>query len=178
MKYLLATLVFMTLMTSKIIFDFNKDSNIKEWRIVNDGVMGGLSVGSFTLSADGHGVFKGDISLENNGGFSSVRYQFDKLRVTKESYISIKLKGDGKKYQFRVKDDSNNYYSYITTFRTSGEWEEIKISLKDMYPSFRGRKLDLPNFSKDYIEEIAYLIGNKKTENFILLIDEIALERL
>tara|TARA_R110000744_G_scaffold19589_4_gene51601 strand:- start:1080 stop:1616 length:537 start_codon:yes stop_codon:yes gene_type:complete len=178
MKYLLATLVFMTLMTSKIIFDFNKDSNIKEWRIVNDGVMGGLSVGSFTLSADGHGVFKGEISLENNGGFSSVRYQFDKLRVTKESYISIKLKGDGKKYQFRVKDDSNNYYSYITTFRTSGEWEEIKISLKDMYPSFRGRKLDLPNFSKDYIEEIAFLIGNKKTENFILLIDEIALERL
>ncbi|MEQ8219190.1 MAG: CIA30 family protein [Arenibacter sp.] len=176
MKYLLATLVFMTLMTSKIIFDFNKDANIQEWRIVNDGVMGGLSVGSFTLSADGHGVFKGEISLENNGGFSSVRYQFDKLRVTKESYISIKLKGDGKKYQFRVKDDSNNYYSYISTFPTTGEWEEIKISLKDMYPSFRGRKLDMPNFSKDHIEEIVFLIRNKRSENFLLLIDKITLD--
>ncbi|RAJ12234.1 CIA30 family protein [Arenibacter echinorum] len=178
MKYLLATLVFMTLMTSKIIFDFNKDSNIKEWRIVNDGVMGGLSVGNFSLSADGHGLFKGEISLENNGGFSSVRYRFNKTKVTKDSYISIKLKGDGKKYQFRVKDDSSNYYSYIVTFPTSGEWEEVKISLKDMYPSFRGRKLDMPNFSKDEIEEIVFLIGNKRTENFTLLLDKIALDQL
>lgn len=176
MKYLLATLVFMTLMTSKIIFDFNKDSNIKEWRIVNDGVMGGLSVGSFTLSPNGHGLFMGEISLENNGGFSSVRYRFEKLKVTEDSNITIKLKGDGKNYQFRVKDDSNNYYSYIVTFPTSGEWEEIKISLKDMYPSFRGRKLDMPNFSKNSIEEIVFLIGNKRTENFTLLIDKIALD--
>ena len=176
MKYLLATLVFMTLMTSKIIFDFNKDSNIKQWRIVNDGVMGGLSVGSFTLSPNGHGLFKGEISLENNGGFSSVRYRFEKLQVTEDSKITIKLKGDGKNYQFRVKDDSSNYYSYIVTFPTSGEWEEIKISLKDMYPSFRGRKLDMPNFSKNSIEEIVFLIGNKRTENFTLLIDKIALD--
>lgn len=177
MKYLLATLVFMTLMTSKIIFDFNKNSNIKEWRIVNDGVMGGLSVGSFTLSPDGHGLFAGKISLENNGGFSSVRYKFDKLQVTADSYISIQLKGDGKKYQFRVKDDSSTYYSYITTFPTSGEWEEIRVSLKDMYPSFRGRKLDLPNFSKEYIEEIVFLFGNKRTESFQLLIDKIVLHQ-
>ena len=176
MKYLLATLVFMTLMTSKIIFDFNKYSNIKEWRIVNDGVMGGLSVGSFTLSPNGHGLFKGEISLENNGGFSSVRYRFEKLQVTEDGKITIKLKGDGKNYQFRVKDDSSNYYSYIVTFPTSGEWEEIKISLKDMYPSFRGRKLDMPNFSKNSIEEIVFLIGNKRTENFTLLIDKIALD--
>ena len=122
MKYLLATLVFMTLMTSIMIFDFNKDSNIQDWRIVNDGVMGGLSVGSFTLSPEGHGLFQGEISLENNGGFSSVRYRFNKTQVTNDSYITLKLKGDGKKYQFRVKDDSSTYYSYISTFSTSRDW--------------------------------------------------------
>ena len=173
----MATLVFMTLKTSKIIFDFNKNSNIKEWRIVNDGVMGGLSVGSFTLSPDGHGLLEGEISLENNGGFTSVRHRFDKLQVTAYSYISIHLKGDGKKCQFRVKDDSSTNYSYINTFATSGEWEEIRVSPKDMYPSFRGRKLDLPNFSKEYIEEIVFLIGNKRTENFQLLIDKITLHQ-
>jgi len=128
------------------------------------------------LSPNGHGLFKGEISLENNGGFSSVRYRFEKLQVTEDSNITIKLKGDGKNYQFRVKDDSNNYYSYIVTFPTSGEWEEIKITLKDMYPSFLGRKLDMPNFSKNSIEEIVFLIGNKRTENFALLIDKIALD--
>ncbi|MDX1769545.1 MAG: CIA30 family protein, partial [Arenibacter troitsensis] len=45
-----------------------------------------------------------------------------------------------------------------------------------MYPSFRGRKLDMPNFSKNSIEEIVFLIGNKRTENFTLLIDKIALD--
>ena len=45
-----------------------------------------------------------------------------------------------------------------------------------MYPSFRGRRLDEPNFSHDYIEEIVFLIGNKKNENFELIIDKIALK--
>lgn len=175
MKFLFDTIIFFMLINPFTIFDFNKDSNIRDWQIVNDGVMGGLSVGKFSLSPDGYGLFKGEISLENNGGFSSVRHGFDKIQVTKDSYIDIRLKGDGKNYQFRVKDDSSNYYSYITTFSTTGEWEEIKISLKDMYPSFRGRKLDLPNFSKDYIEEIVFLIGNKKAEKFNLMLDKIVL---
>jgi len=42
-----------------------------------------------------------------------------------------------------------------------------------MYPSFRGRKLDQPNFSKDCIEEIAFLFGNKSQEKFKLIIDKI-----
>jgi hypothetical protein len=45
-----------------------------------------------------------------------------------------------------------------------------------MYPSFRGRKLDAPNFSHDNIEEIVFLIGNKKNERFELIIDKIALK--
>jgi hypothetical protein len=57
-------------------------------------------------------------------------------------------------------------------FLTSGEWQEIKIPLKEMYPSFRGRRLNQPNFSTHYMEEIAFLIGNKKEENFELLIDK------
>jgi hypothetical protein len=59
---------------------------------------------------------------------------------------------------------------------TSGEWQEIKIPLKDMYPSFRGKRLYLPHFSEEYMEELVFLIGNKKPEKFKLLIDSIALE--
>lgn len=158
------------------IFDFDEDISIQAWRIVNDGVMGGRSNGSFSLSAEGHGLFAGQISLENNGGFSSVRYQCDKVNVTKESRIAIRLKGDGKRYQFRVKDNSRNYYSYIISFDTSGEWEDIEISLSNMYPSFRGRRLNMPNFAHEAIEEIVFLIGNKKAESFELLIDKIELK--
>jgi hypothetical protein len=169
-------MILFSLTSSYVIFDFTTESDIQNWIIVDDVVMGGRSSGSFTLNADGHGVFEGYVSLENNGGFSSVRYNFKKIPINEYTKVVITLKGDGKEYQFRVKSSSGDYYSYIAPFVTSGEWQEIEIPLNDMYPSFRGRRLDLPNFSNDYIEEIAFLIGNKKQEKFKLLIDKIELK--
>ena len=176
MKYFICTMILSSSMSLAVIFDFNKKSNVEDWVIVDDGVMGGRSKGNFKLSKDGFGVFEGKISLENNGGFSSLRYKFPKIETKEYSKVVLKLKGDGKQYQFRVKTNSGDYYSYITTFSTSGKWQEIEIPLKDMYPSYRGRKLDQPNFSGDYIEEIMFLIGNKKEENFKLLLDNLELK--
>ena len=157
------------------VFDFQKSSDISRWRVVNDGVMGGLSSGSFRLNSDGYAVFKGSVSLENNGGFTSVRYGTGRISVVGKSKMVLRLKGDGKNYQFRVKADAGDYYSYITTFRTSGKWEEVEIPLSDLYPSFRGRTLNQPNFSNEYIEELTFLIANKRNENFELVIDKIVL---
>ena len=162
-------------MVSHTIFDFNQKSDLNNWVVIDDVVMGGKSSGSFGLSPEGYGVFKGSISLDNNGGFSSVRYKFERKLIKDFNNIILKIKGDSKKYQFRIKSNSGDYYSYISTFSTNGDWQEIKIPLKNMYPSFRGRKLDKPIFSGDYIEEIAFLIGNKKEEKFQLLIDKIEL---
>ncbi|MDX1463066.1 MAG: CIA30 family protein [Marinirhabdus sp.] len=176
MKLAITLVSLFLLNTSHMIFDFNTDSSLKNWQVVDDGVMGGLSQGTFTISEEGHGVFSGTVRLENNGGFSSVRYSFDALNVTPNTKICIRLKGDGKQYQFRVKDDQNTRYSYIMPFDTNGEWETVEISLADMYPSFRGRRLDLPKFDKDNIEELVFLIGNKRKEQFELRIDQIELK--
>jgi len=176
MKHLIYMILLFSLMASKVIFDFNKNSDIQDWMIVDDVVMGGESAGSFKLNAEGFGVFEGNISLDNNGGFSSLRYRFPKITVKDYTSIIIKLKGDRKNYQFRIKSNSGDYYSYIAPFSSSGEWQEIEIPLKDMYPSFRGKRLDQPNFHEGTIEEIAFLIGNKKAENFKLIIDKIELK--
>lgn len=162
-------------MNTYTLFDFSKNAPIEDWRIVNDGVMGGLSTSNFMLSPKGHGQFSGTVSLENNGGFASVRYRFAKVDVQSFEKVTIRLKGDGKAYQFRIKDDADHRYSYIGPFKTSGEWETIEIPLKTMYPAFRGRRLNIGNFSESSIEEVAFLIGNKKNEDFKLLIDNIEL---
>lgn len=175
MKYLICSMVLVSSLSSHIIFDFNKNSSISNWIVVDDVVMGGKSNGNFQLNKDGKGVFSGKISLDNNGGFSSVRYGFNKLNIEKFKSIVLKIKGDGKNYQFRIKYKSSNYASYITSFSSSGEWQEIEIPLNSMYPSFRGRKLDEPNFFHKSIEEVTFLIANKKNEEFILLIDKIEL---
>jgi len=176
MKPIAFFLLVMTMNTSTPIFDFTKNSNISSWRIVDDVVMGGRSNGQFGLNSNGHGKFSGEVSLENNGGFSSLRYDMETLNVSSYTKVCITLKGDGKPYQFRVKANKNERYSYIKTFKTSGTWETISINLNEMYPAFRGRILNYPNFNKTTIEEIAFLIGNKKAEKFELLIDSIVLK--
>ena len=176
MNYILLLLIINTPTNTIKIFNFNKKSNIYSWRIVDDVVMGGKSSSTITINEEGHGVFSGNVSLENYGGFSSVRHIFEPISVTKTNKISLKIKGDGKDYQLRIKDNSRNYYSYIKTFSTTGDWQEIEVSLNDMYPSFRGRKLNSPNFSHKTLEEITFLIANKKNENFQLIIDKIELK--
>ena len=47
-----------------------------QWSIVNDDVMGGISQGQ-AQAVDDVLLFRGQISLENNGGFSSVSFKPD-----------------------------------------------------------------------------------------------------
>ncbi|NNE32303.1 MAG: CIA30 family protein [Winogradskyella sp.] len=158
------------------LFNFTDNSDISNWKIVDDGVMGGKSYGNFALNRDGHGIFTGNISLKNNGGFSSVHYYFDRLNTKDFSKFIIRIKGDGKPYQFRVKDKQDTRHSYVYKFTTTGNWQTVTIPFSEMQPSFRGYKMTIPNFNGAFMEEVAFLIGNKKEEQFELLINSITLE--
>lgn len=158
-----------------LIFDFDKKSDISNWQIIDDVVMGGRSNGQFFLNEKGNAIFEGNVSLENNGGFSSLHYKFDRKEITGYKKVKIHLKGDTKRYQFRVKSNQNDKHSYISYFQTTGEWEIITIDLTDMIPTFRGQKLDLPSYDAKNLSEIAFLIGNKQEQNFKLEIDKIEL---
>jgi len=159
-----------------ILIDFNKDSNLNNWTVVDDVVMGGRSDGHFEINQDGNAVFQGRVSLENNGGFSSVRYNFDQIKMEGYSKIKIRIKGDGKQYQFRVKSNKFDRHSYIYSFESKGDWEIVNIPLSEMEPGFRGRKLDMPNYPANTLAEVAILISNKKAESFRLEIDRMTLE--
>lgn len=170
------TLMLMYTINTSVIFDFSKSNNMEGWFIVNDGVMGGRSQSTFALNTEGNGLFKGEVSLENNGGFASVHYRFQPKDIKEAKKLVLTIKGDGKKYQARIYANVSDYYSYIAYFTSTGEWQTVEIPLADMYPSFRGRKLDKPNFSGKSIEEIAILIANNKAENFQLEISKIELK--
>lgn len=164
------------IMTSTTLYNFNKNSLQKDWLVVDDGVMGGLSQGYFEINKEGNGVFKGDVSLDNNGGFSSIRHRLNLSDINPTSAVVIRLKGDGKNYQFRVKAKTSDYHSYQYEFSTSGKWEEIKIPLNKFTPTFRGTTPNLPNFDKFTLQEIGFLISNKKEESFRLELDHITLQ--
>ncbi len=175
MRYLIIMAVLSSCLLPRNVFNFTENSDVSNWVTVDDVVMGGKSFSSFRLNSDGYGVFEGSLSTDNNGGFCSVHYTFNQESLKGCKSINIRLLGDGLKYQCRIKSNSSDYFSYISPFTTSGKWQEIKIPLKTMFPSFRGRRLEKPYFSNTYFEQITFLIANKKNVDFKLLIDRIEL---
>lgn len=176
MKIFHILLSFILMTTHTVIFDFIENATISSWNIQDDRVMGGISQGKFELTKQGHGRFYGNVTVESNGGFSSVQNNDLDIKVDLEHTIRLKVKGDGNTYQFRVQQSLNIRESYIKEFKTTGAWQTIEIKLGDMTPSFRGRKLNLPNFNHDAIKHIRFLIGTKKVDQkFELIIDSIEL---
>lgn len=158
-----------------VLVNFYKLSDSAHWEIVNDVVMGGRSDGHIEIQEHNAAVFYGAVSLENNGGFSLVRHHFDPVDVSGYSKVSIRLRGDGKRYQFRVKSDPEKQHAYIHYFETNGEWQTVEISLADMYPTYKGKRLEIPNFPGRQLAEIGFLIGNGQAESFRLELGEILL---
>lgn len=157
--------------------NFSIPQDALEYYVIDDGVMGGRSSGRFDMHPDGYGHYYGKVSLENNGGFSSVRFRnFGLNKTGRISHFVLKLKGDGKTYQFRVKDDFRDRASYVYSFQTNGEEQVIEIPIEALIPSFRGRRLNMPAFDGGFVDEIGILIGNKKAESFDLKLYEVNLK--
>ena len=169
MNFLVALCIF--IMNHFVIYDFDKTKNPNDWITVDDVVMGGVSSSGITINKNGNGVFNGHVSIENNGGFSSVRHQFKSIDISDYRCFIIRIKGDGKKYQFRVKSNLNEYHSYKHEFITDGSWQTIEIPFNKLKATFRGRMLNIPSFSNSFLEEIGFLIANKIEEDFELKID-------
>ena len=160
----------------QLVYDFTPDSDIRLWYILDDVVMGGVSAGNIALTEEGHARYFGEVSLDNNGGFSSVRYNSDRFNVEGATKVLLRIKGDGTSYQFRLKENRTDYHSYTLTFPTTGQWQTIELNLNDMYPTFRGSTLNMPNFEAPSFQEMAFFVANKRAEKFELLIDKIELK--
>lgn len=149
------------------------DLNVANWQIVNDTVMGGRSTARITNNSADNLIFSGNVSLENNGGFSMVKSILKPTVKASATHCKLTVKGDGKTYQLRLKPSRLNRESYVVNFKTSSEIETFEFKIEDFKPYFRGRSLDLPAIKNQSIEEVALLIGNKKAEEFELEIIEI-----
>jgi NADH dehydrogenase [ubiquinone] 1 alpha subcomplex assembly factor 1 len=148
-----------------------------KWRIVNDGVMGGLS-SSNAVVKDDKIIFSGNVFLENNGGFASLRSPVKDHNFEKFSGIEIKIKGDGKRYSISMKETTYfNGYFYTSSFETKkDEWIVVQIPFNEFKLYYYGKdsnsakKIPLNN-----IKEISLLIGDKQEGNFITEVDYIKL---
>ena len=154
----------------KTVFDFQTATHTAAWQVVNDGVMGGVSTGGFRL-ANGVAVFQGEVSLENNGGFASVRSLPARHDLAGYDTLVIRVRGDGRRYRFTARTDrSLDSAIYQTVFTTKkGEWEEHRLPLKQFVPTFRGRVLSgEPPLDPAKVTSVGFLIADKQAGSFRL----------
>lgn len=148
------------------------------WRILNDGVMGGLSSSSTILNGYGKIVFSGNVSLENNGGFASLRSPVKNYNFENRTGLEIRVKGDGKKYSLSMKETSYFTGSFFTAnFETiKDELSTIKIPFESFALYYFGKKVSpKPEIPLSRIKEVSLLIGEKQEGAFSLEIDFIKL---
>ena len=185
--HLTATFSFLSLLilnanaTSSVkpIRDFKEPTHESQWVAENDGVMGGVSTGHATIDS-GHLHFAGKISLENNGGFAQIYSSTEDLDVSEYSAIRLRIKGDGRVYQFRLTTDERyrgSRIAYKSEFRsTANQWTEVSIPLSTFSPTYRGRALSGPPLDKTSIKRIGLLLSDGQPGAFSLLVDWIGLE--
>jgi uncharacterized surface protein with fasciclin (FAS1) repeats len=146
-----------------------------EWRVVDDGVMGGLSKGNLEVSEEGILTFFGKLSLENNGGFSSIRTERFGKDLSDADGVVARVLGDGRTYQLRFYTDARfrgMSVSFKSEFQTKkGEWTEVKIPFESFVGSFRGRLLEDQKFDPAKIERLGLLLADKNAGDFRLKVD-------
>lgn len=160
------------------IVEFSEESG-EEWIVVNDGVMGGLSSSDITAGADGVGVFEGELSLENNGGFASVRTALPKGALAGASSILVRVRGDGKRYQVRLRPGTRlDGIAYAATFETTaGQWITAELALDDFEPTFRGyRPPNAGPLDPAQVGQLGIMLTDEQVGPFRLEIEWIGVE--
>ena len=164
----------------EVLFDFTNPDAAKEWQTVNDGVMGGVSEGKLKITAEKTLEFFGTLSLENNGGFASVRTKAKKLNLEKGDTLVAKVRGDGREYSLNLYVKKPLIaFSYRAMVQTKkDEWIEIKVPLdKFEATSFGNLVKDAGPVNPTEVNAVGFLLGDKKAGPFKLEVEWIRVKR-
>jgi monofunctional biosynthetic peptidoglycan transglycosylase len=158
----------------KLILDFILPEEEKRWEIMTDVVMGGISQTQMFITPNKTAIFYGEVSLENYGGFASIRTRPQEYQLDGYAGLSLRVKGDGKKYRFRLRtDDEFEGIAYQAGFATQpGKWITVNLPFTEFIPVFRGRVVpEAPKLEAGHIRRIGFMIADKQAGPFTLEID-------
>ena len=161
-----------TVTAERTLVDFAAaDSALSAWRAVDDVVMGGVSRSRIRRTEDGTAVFEGDLSLENNGGFASVRALTGAMDLSGCDGVVVRVRGDGRRYRLRFRTDERfDGIAYQATFATTAdEWTEAELPFAAFRPTFRGwEPPDAPPFDAGAIRQIGFMVADGQEGAFRL----------
>jgi len=156
------------------LLDFSSPDVFRNFHVINDDVMGGLSRSCLNL-APGFMAFTGDVSLENNGGFASFR---GSVRFPADSAVLLlTARGDGRRYKLTLKlDDGPRTAQYQAAFVASQEWKTLRFRPAHFQASLRGRAVVAPPVPFADVRYMGLLISDRQSGPFTIELREIRIE--
>ena len=156
---------------NEIIASFESPESTEIWRSVNDNVMGGVSRGDFTRTKQGTLRFKGSLSLQNGGGFASIRTLPREMNLGGATGIVVKARGDGRTYRVQLRTDrtdnriATSYRANLPTVK--GKFNEVLIPFSDFkLQSFGTINPNGTPVDPAAINSIGFSIADKKAGPF------------
>jgi NADH dehydrogenase [ubiquinone] 1 alpha subcomplex assembly factor 1 len=158
---------------SELILEF---AAVERWWPVHDGVMGGVSQGSFETDGE-RGIFTGRLSLEHGGGFASIRFSNPRPDLSRFDALRLRVRGDGRTYQLRLRSGEGlDGVAWRTIFRTQkGVWEDLEFELEEFRPTFRGRIVPGAGpVPREHIHQISVMLADEIAGPFRLELDRLS----
>jgi monofunctional biosynthetic peptidoglycan transglycosylase len=142
--------------------------------------MGGRSDGRFRITDARTLEFSGAISLENNGGFASLRSVARSLGLAANDTIVLRVRGDGREYSLNLyttnRRMASSYRAPIPT--TKDQWTEIAIPMRDFVETSFGRIV--PNagpVDAAKVNAVGFMLSDKQSGPFRLEVEWIKVRR-
>ena len=159
------------------LFDFDA-ADAANWTTIHDTVMGGRSAGRIARTEDGTLRFWGNLSLENNGGFTSFRSRSVDFELDDTAGIELRVKGDGRTYIFSTERSDIALFGggYWQEFATEKDrWTTVRLPWDAFVPTSFGEVVEAaPSFDASKLSSMGVYLYDKQEGPFDLEIDSIA----
>lgn len=159
----------------RLVVDFADSREAARWRSIDDRVMGGVSI-SRMEAASGCSLFTGELSLENQGGFASVRAPLAGAAggvgvLAGARALVLACRGDGKSYRLRLRTEPGfDGVNHEARFETrAGQRSEVTLELSAFAPVWRGRPvLDAPRLDPAAVQSLGLMLADRQVGRFRL----------
>lgn len=167
-------------MLGTVQLSFAKD--FQHVQLVHDTVMGGRSSGAVQPLDDAAALrFSGQLSLANNGGFASVRFNLaEPLAPLNYQRILLQLAADGRRYQLRLKTPFiPTGVAYVAEFDSQQSNRHYEFRPADFEGRFRGRPVrGLPPLRFADIYQLSIMLADRTSGDFEILLYSIEFSAL
>lgn len=141
------------------------------FQAIDDRVMGGRSGSRMRRTPEGTGIFEGLVSLENRGGFASVRGSIPETDLSVSDGVRIRVRGDGRRYRLVLRNDGRfSGVNHMQDFQPpAGRWWEVGLPFRGFEPSVQGsRPRHARPLDPSRIKQVGFMIADGEEGPFRL----------